>query len=372
MTLFQRYVYRQALWPFIGALAALFGLALLTQSLTNLNLLADQRDTALRFVWITMLAMPQVIALLVPVAVFIACAMALNRLNSDSELIIGAASGMSRAQRLSPVLRLAVYALLLNLVINLFVQPMSFRQMREQVFEIRTDIAASLMRPGEFIAMGEHVSFYTREIGDDRVLRGVFIEDGRGTSATAYAARRAVIARSDRGPVMLLEDGVLSQLDETGTLANLSFDRYEFDLGAFVDTSSAFFFKESDRFLPELLQPSAADRARARRPEDLAAEGHYRLSSPLYVIAFALIAAAAFMSVEHRRTGYMRFIVIAGAGALLLRLAGFAVQAGASNNSDLNILQYLVPLAGAAAALWLIARPDRSARQRRRAVRAPA
>lgn len=368
MTLFQRYAFRQALWPFLGALAALGGLAVLTQSLSNLDIIADQREAALRFVWITLLAMPQVIALLIPVAVFIACAMAFNRLNSDSELIIGAAAGMSRRQRLTPFLRLAAYAILLNLVINLFVQPASFRQMREQVFEIRTDIAASLMRPGEFVAMGDGVSFYAREIGEDQVLRGVFIEDGRGPSATAYAARRAVIARSDRGPVMLLEDGVLTQLDETNTLANLTFDRYEFDLGAFIDTSSAFFFKESDRFLPELLNPSAADKARARQPADLAAEGHYRLASPLYSLAFALIAAAAFLSVEHRRTGYMRFILIAGASALLLRLIGFAVQAGASNNTDLNALQYAVPLFGAAAALWLIARPNRRVRQSRRRV----
>jgi lipopolysaccharide export system permease protein len=168
---------------------------------------------------------------------------------------------------------------------------------------------------------------------------------------------------------MLLEDGVLTQLDEANTLANLTFDRYEYDLGAFIDTSSAFFFKESDRFLPELLRPSAADKARARQPADLAAEGHYRLASPLYSLAFALIAAAAFLSVEHRRTGYMRFILIAGASALLLRLIGFAVQAGASNNTDLNALQYAVPLLGAAAALWLIARPNRGARQSRR--RAP-
>lgn len=366
MTLFQRYAFRQALWPFLGAVAALGGLAVLTQSLSNLDLVADQRDATLRFVWITLLAMPQVIALLIPVAVFIACAMAFNRLNSDSELIIGAAAGMSRRQRLTPFLRLAAYAILLNLVINLFVQPASFRQMREQVFEIRTDIAASLMRPGEFVSMGDGVSFYAREIGEDQVLRGVFIEDGRGTSATAYAARRAVIARSDRGPVMLLEDGVLTQLDESQTLASLTFDRYEFDLGAFIDTSSAFFFKESDRFLPELLRPSAADKARARHANDLAAEGHYRLASPLYSLTFALIAAAAFLSVEHRRTGYMRFILIAGASALLLRLVGFAVQAGASGNADLNVVQYAVPLFGAAAALWLIARPNRGVRQSRR------
>lgn len=39
MTLFQRYTFRQALWPFLGAMAALTGLAVLTQSLSNLDLM---------------------------------------------------------------------------------------------------------------------------------------------------------------------------------------------------------------------------------------------------------------------------------------------------------------------------------------------
>jgi lipopolysaccharide export system permease protein len=45
---------------------ALSGLAILTQSLSNLDLLAERGETALVFLWITLLAMPQVIALLLP------------------------------------------------------------------------------------------------------------------------------------------------------------------------------------------------------------------------------------------------------------------------------------------------------------------
>lgn len=357
MTLFQRYMFRQLLWPFLASMLALSGLALLTQSLSNLDLIADRGDTALAFFLITLLAMPQVVALLLPVAAFIACAIALNRMVGDSELIVGAAAGMNRRQRLTPVLRLAAYIVLANLVINLFIQPASFRQMRELLYEIRTDIAASFMREGEFIQLGDSVTFYVRDIGDDGVMNQVFIEDGRGTASSAYAASRGVIAQTERGPVMLLENGVLTQVDEAGVLSRLSFDRYEFALTAFVDSSAAFVFKDSDKFLPELLEPSASDIARARGASELYAEGHYRLSSPLYNLAFALIAAAAFFAVEHRRTGYTRYVLIAGASALILRLTGFAVQAAASSDASLNPVQYGLPLAACVIAIGLIIAP---------------
>jgi len=364
MKLFQRYAFRQALWPFLTTLAALTGLAILTQSLSNLNLVADRGETLLVFLWVTILAVPQIVALLLPIAVFIACAGALNRMMSESELTVAAAAGLSRRERLSPFLRVAVYATLINLAVNLFVQPAAYREMREAIYEVRTDIAASVMRPGEFVSMGADVTFYARALGDGGTMTDVFIEDGRGQSSTAYSARQGQIIRAARGPVMQLRDGVVSQIDESGTLSSLTFDSYEFDLTAFVDPTDAFFFKESDRYLPELFSPSPGDVARARGRANLLSEGHYRLSAPLYNLAFALIALAAFMSGPPRRTGYARAVALAGACALLVRLIGFAVQAGTASTPELNWLQYGIPLAGIAGAYIVIHRPVRFAARR--------
>lgn len=359
MKLFQRYAFRQAQWPFIVTLAALTGLAILTQSLSNINLVADRGETLFVFLWVTILAVPQVVALLMPMAVFIACAIALNRMMSESELTVAAAAGLSRRDRMSPFLRIAIYAALLNLVVNLFIQPAAYREMRQALYEVRTDIAASVMRPGEFVSLGPEVTFYARSIGEQGLMSEVFIEDGRGIASAAYSARTGQMIRADRGPVMLLRDGVVSQIDEGGTLSSLTFDSYEFDLAAFIDPADAFFFKESDRYLPELFNPTSGEVARARGRNNLLAEGHYRLSAPLYNIAFALIAMAAFFSGPPRRTGYARAVAIAGGCALVVRLTGFAVQAGAANSADLNIVQYAVPVVAIIGAYIVIRRPAR-------------
>jgi lipopolysaccharide export system permease protein len=366
MNLFQRYTFGQVRGPFLATMGALTGLAVLTQSLSNIDLVAEDGGTAFALFQITLLATPQVMALLMPIAIFLACAIAMNRMISDSELTVGAAAGLSRRERLSPFLRLAIYAVIINLAINLFVQPASFRQMREVLYEIRTDVVANFMREGEFVRLGDNVTFYTREIGDNGVMYDVFIEDGSENLAIAYSAQRGVVVRADTGPVMLLENGVRTWLDEQGAQTAVTFDSTEFDLSVFIDSSASFTFKESDKYLPELLDPSASEIARARSREDLYAEGHYRLSAPLYNLAFALLAMAAFMAVEHRRTGYTRFIIMAGAAALILRLAGFALQAAAASDSALNPLQYGLPLGGCVAALYLIVRPGLKQRLTRR------
>lgn len=359
MKLFQEYLFRQALWPFLATIAALSGLAILTQSLSNFDLVSDQRETAFAFVWITLLAMPQLIALLLPIAVFISVSIATNRLMSDSELTIGASAGMSRMARISPFLRLGLYALLANLVINLFIQPISFREMRATVYDIRTDMAARFMQSGDFISLGQNVTFYARSVDDAGVMQDVFIQDGIGEDSRAYAARTGLLTRTDRGPIMLLQDGMTSWTDENNELATIAFERTEFDLTAFLDSTSAFFFKESDKFLSELLNPTQGDVARASSRADLYAEGHYRLSAPLYNFAFALMAVCAFLAFEHRRTGYARFVMSMAALALFVRILGFAAQSAATDDENLNIVQYLIPVLAIIGTLVFLNRPKR-------------
>ena len=80
-----------------------------------------------------------------------------------------------------------------------------------------------------------------------------------------------------------------------------------------------------------------------------------------FVLLGALIALAAYMSGEHRRIGYGRNLIIAGASAVVLRLIGFAVQAAAESDDAMNAVQYLVPLIGIIAAIAMIGRPRRRA-----------
>lgn len=356
MNLVQRYMFRQLLMPFVTASAAFAALALLTQSLTNIEFISNYRETAFTFIKVTFLALPQLIALLSPFALFIAILAGLSRLYSDSEATVASASGLSRFGVLSPVLRLAVLAALLNLAVNLFVQPLAYQEMRRSVFELRTDVAASLVRPGEFSNLAAGVTLYARTSNGQGRMQDIFIHDSRDPDeVSTYAAREGVIVRGEERPAMVMIDGNIQQVDQSGSLNFLTFDRYEFDLGDFVDPQLIFFLKESDLFLHELLFPDAQALARARGYERLTAEAHYRISAPLYNISLALIAAAAFMAGGHSRMGNSRRVVIAVAVALTVRLVGFAVQSAAADEMAWNIMQYILPAGsaiGAIAVIW--------------------
>ena len=361
MILVQRYFFRQLLWPFITAVAAFAGLALLTQSLSNVDLISGYSQTALTFLKVTLLALPHLTALLVPLALFVATLSALSRLTADSEVVVASASGMSRWRVMSPLLRLGMYVLMANLAINLFIQPLSYREMRRSLHELRSDVAAGLVSPGSFTSLGSGVTLYARERARDGRMFDILIHDARGEQdASTYTAREGVIVRSETRPAMVLIDGNLQQVDDAGELSYLVFERYEFDLGDFVGPVDSMFFKESDRFLSELIWPDASTIARTGGPERAWAEAHYRLSAPLYNLAFILIAAAVYFAGDHSRVGYGRRVMIGVALGLTMRLVGFSVQSASADDAAVNAAQYLVPLLGCAIALAVIYWPARA------------
>src|SRR4051812_33553925 len=146
MRLIDRYLLRQLLGPTLLATAALTGVALLSQSLSALDLMVNQRQSALVFLQVTLLAMPQLINMVLPIAIFVAALVALNRLHTEQEIVVCFAGGMSRWRVISPAIRLAATIAFIALLSNLFLQPAASRAMREELFQVRTDLASTLVR----------------------------------------------------------------------------------------------------------------------------------------------------------------------------------------------------------------------------------
>ena len=102
MILIERYLLRQLLLPTLLALAALTAVAFLSQSLSALSLIVDERQSLLVFIQVTLLALPELVSLILPVAVFVAAAIALNRMHTEHEIVVCFAGGMSRWEVISP------------------------------------------------------------------------------------------------------------------------------------------------------------------------------------------------------------------------------------------------------------------------------
>lgn len=354
MSLIERYLFKQLLGPTLLATLALVAVALLSQSLGTLDIMVEQRQSAMVFAKITFLALPQLLNMILPIAIFVASLVALNRLHTEQEIVVCFAGGMSRWRVISPAIKLASLAMLVTLVVNLWVQPYCYRTMRDELFAVRTDLAASLVRAGEFSQPSSDLTVYAQSIDQQGIMRNMFLNQEKAEGgSTTFFARQGKIAKRNGEPILIMRQGSNQELSSEGVLNFLKFDEYIFNLAPFMNNYELVHYKISDRYMHELMFPDLQQEWEQRNRVKMIAEFHSRLSSPLYNLAFMAMALNAVIGGAFSRLGYGRRIAMIAGVAAFVRILGFAVQAACDDNAALNALQYAVPLI---ATWWALAK----------------
>jgi lipopolysaccharide export system permease protein len=373
MTTLQGYIFRQTLFPFLVILAGLALIALFTQGLAQLRVITDQQQSGLEFLWVTLLGVPLLMNLIMPLALFFAVVYAINRMHSESELVVAQAGGVSHWQIASPILKLATIAALAQLTIGALVQPAAYKEMREALFAMREDIAASLVRPGEFSDRAQGLIVFARERRGNGELRDVMLIDRKDPQRpiTYVAATGRVMMIKDQ-PGFFLNDGQIIQPKRDGGEDVLEFSSYSFPLTGFLDAPETIVLKSSDRTLGELFFPDLTYFFDQQNQESFRAEGHHRLAGPLLNFGMALIALVGLLGGEFSRRGYGMRIAMAAAAALIVRVLALGIQAAAANDEALNPVQYLFVLAVIGIALVMLIAPRMRHRTRTRTQPAPA
>ncbi|HWU48867.1 MAG TPA: LptF/LptG family permease [Asticcacaulis sp.] len=350
MRTLDRYIFRQTLTPVLGAVAALTAIALLSQSLSQFDLVVERGQNTWTFLRITLLSLPQLAGMIFPIALFVGGLVALTRLQGEYEFTAAYASGMSLARIAYPIVRIGVYFTLISLIANLFLQPLTARAMRHELYDIKNDLVATLVKEGDFSTSASGLTIYVKRIDQNGLLRDIFIR----TPATAghdrtYAAHEGRIIKQDGLSYLVMRQGSTEQVNDQGALDHTTFDEYSIDITPYFATDDFLQFKESDRYMHELFFPNLSlpgiggdwERGNWRK---LYAEGHARLASPLYNLSFLMLALLAVMGGGFSRNGYGRRIAIAAAAAGGTRILGIVVTSVCASAAPLNILQYAVPL----------------------------
>jgi len=356
MTLIQGYLFRQIGRPVVAACAALAGIGILSQSLDQLEVIVERGQSVWVMVKLTLLAVPQLLAVIIPIGLFVGALIALTRLQREQELTAVFASGVTRWSAIRPAVRIAAIAALLTLVVTTVGQPWAQRQARAEAFAVRTDLAALLVEEGQFVEGPNGLTVYVQQIEQNGLLKNLFVYLADGDKVTTWDAAEARFSRIDGQPALTLISGSWQRYSSRGVLEYLSFDRQDVLLTQYAAVTDRVRYKPSDLYLTQLFNPSPADLERVGSAGELMAEGHSRLSAPLYALMAMAMALTAILGGPFSRTGYgLRIAKVAGV-FLLVRIAGYGVVSASAWNGWLNILQYLLPIVATVVALRLLFR----------------
>lgn len=371
MSLFGRYVFRQATGALLLILGSLSGVVWIALALKQLKLVTSEGQDSWTLFKMTTLALPNLLVMIAPVALLIASIHILNRLNSDSELIVLNASGASPWRIARPLLMLALIVSIAVAAVNHVVMPWSSKLLREYVIKVRTDLMAQVLQPGRFSTPADNLTIHMRERTPNGELRGLIMHDARKPNATTtYLAERGrVVKRGDQSLLVMREGHIITRDGKDEPPRIIELDTYTFDLEDFHTPGQVTEMKARELYLGELLAERAKlklnDKSQSRLDGMFRAELHERFSSPFYPFVFVLIAVAFVGQAQSTRQNRMEATVAAFAVAIGLRLAGMAANNTVTITESAVPILYVLPLLGVVFGAFLVQRRSRPLRRSR-------
>jgi len=350
-----KYIFRTTLASFVLVLVSLTGVIWITQALRGIDLMTSQGQTILTFIGITSLVIPALVLIISPIALMIAISHTLNKLATDSEIIVMNAAGLSPVRLFRPFVLATFVVALMVAFIAAYLAPEGLRRIKQWDAEITADVLTNVLQPGRFAQLDQNLTIRIRERQPGGLLKGIFIDDRRDPKErVSIVADHGTVVKNTDGSFLILEDGNLERF-EVGKRdpALVAFGRYGFDMSKFNQNHDVT-LGIRERYVWELMTPEDSDPIYQQLPGQFRAELHDRFMSPIYPFAFAALTFA-FLGAP-RTTRQSRNFSIGGSilAVFGLRMAGFACSVLTVKSPLAALVQYLMLVAAIGLSFWII------------------
>src|ERR1700754_1462671 len=286
-----KYIFRTTLASFALVLVSLTGVIWITQALRGIDLMTSQGQTIITFLGLTSLVIPALVLIIAPIALMIAISHTLNKLATDSEIIVMNAAGFSPIRLFRPFGYATCVVALLVAFIASYLSPDGLRRIKQWDAEITADVLANILQPGRFAQLDQNLTIRLRERKPGGLLAGIFVDDRRDPKErVTIVADHGTILRNENGFFLVLEDGHVERF-EAGKRdpALVAFGRYAFDMSQFSNRGRDVTLGIRERYLWELLSPSPDDPVFKSLQGQFRAELHDRFLAPIYPFAFSIL-----------------------------------------------------------------------------------
>ena len=357
MTRINTYIFRQLVFATLFVAIILTVIVSLIRSLRLIDFVVNRGLPSTVLLQFTALLLPTFLVIVLPIALFTAVLFVYNKLLSDSELVIMRSAGLSQLALATPALLIATIVTIASYGLHLYWLPASYGQFKDLRFSYRNSLSSVLLHPGRFSTPVDGLTVYVRAREDNGDLLGIFVHDTRvpGQPVTLMAERGALVS-NDAGTQVVMFNGNRQEVDtKDGQLVLLYFDQNSIDLRTLDETAQPRWRDPQERFIGELLRPSGANEHTNR----FIAEGHRRLSNPLNILAFTIIAIAALLAGQFDRRGQARRIMVAVLAAVTVQGGGLGIANLAASNLAVVPAMYVLPVAAIGVGLTLLLRPPR-------------
>ncbi|MBD5388794.1 LptF/LptG family permease [bacterium] len=315
MKIITRYFTRQLGTIFVMLLLILTGLAWMVQIMSMMKFLLSYGVALGSFLGLTVLMVPFIVSIIVPFVTFIAVIFVYNKMISDNEVTVMAASTLSPMQLARPALRFATVIAVMHLILNLWIVPATQGRFYDTQWNLRYGLAHMKLQESAFTQMAPGLVVYVDKVsGHD--LSQVMLSDMRDpkSSLTIFAQRGKLVSTA-RGLSIVMNGGSLQSSGNAMVVG--TFDTFDMDLNV-TDKANEGAFKARRVGTWDLIR-TVAHLDSKRQHKVVLGELCTRLLGPLMNVILAALCVLILLrtSLLRRRASFAPAVAVAAMAATM-------------------------------------------------------
>lgn len=333
MKILNAYILKQLLVGFAVVLIGMTVLVWLTQSLKMVDMIVTKGVGVGLFLKMTFLVLPNFIQILSPLALFSVVLFVYSRMQSDKELMVMRAVGMSNFQLMKAPLIVALFLVIIGYAFTLFIIPYASSQLREMKWQVRNNLSHLMLQEGQFNSFKNGLTIYVKERLGDGVIKGIVVYDAKNPAKTAaLVAESGIVFQDNETTQVVFQKGVRQEISpDTNQFSILKFDKYTMLFDDKKDTPARG-MDESEYSLSHLIFATPTSDISPVNFRKFKVEAMNRLLQPLYNLTFVFLAVFGVLAGFYNRRGTMgqvNFVIIL---ALIVQSLALAFKNMATKN----------------------------------------
>ena len=348
MSKFNIYIIKEILLSFFLLSTLLTGILWLGQGLRHIDLLTSDNISFVSYLSYTVMLIPKITTLTIPVSLFLTVLLSLNRIRTDSELLILWASGESnKSILLKPILLISLSIFVIYLLITINITPYSLNEIRQKIIEIRSSgINSSILQERKFISPTDSLTIFIQE-RDGNEIDNLLIHDLKNKDKPqTYIAQKGQFISEGNIKLLRLYNGNIQIFDKSDNrISEIEFDTYDLDLSPYSKVESSHRYSD-ELFTKEIynnLQGKSIAEFNNYEREQFA-EINNRIISPLYLICLSILPLLALNYLKSPNSNSILTISVISLIALLVKILEISLANLLIENNYLVFLNYIMPI----------------------------
>jgi len=314
----------------------------LSQALRNLELLSNDSVTIASYAFYTILLIPKLSMITIPISIFLAVIFTLNKLRLDSELIIFGSTGNSnRDILLKPLAIISFFFFFIILFLSVYLVPLSSAEIRSKIVEIRSSsINTSILKEKRFITPDNNLTVFFKKIENEEIY-GLLIHDRSiKDNIKTYVAKKGFLDNKNGNNSIFLYDGTMQIYNQKEyKISEIDFDKYSIDLKAFSGTEKKFLYAD-EKSSVELINRIS----NKKHDSEEFAVLHNRFIKSLYIFYLVFLPLIIFKMIKKPDDKSQYIITTAIIIGIGIKFFEITMESILIENNNLLLINYISPI----------------------------